>query len=64
MIAPSHFTNEAPGIGHWLADGECLPRLQQIRCHLGCVSRQLRRGRMGRLPFHVRGILRAMRGAM
>lgn len=64
MIASSLFTTEAPGIDHAFADGECLPCLQQIRCHLGCVGRQIRRGRMGRIPFHVRGILRAMRGTL
>jgi hypothetical protein len=46
------------------SSGYVLPRLQQVRCHLGCVGRQLRRGRVRRIPFHVRGIFRAMCGAM
>ncbi|HEY5894220.1 MAG TPA: hypothetical protein VIT91_13425 [Chthoniobacterales bacterium] len=59
MIAPSLFTTEAPGIDHGFADGERLPRLQQIRCHLACVGRRIKRGRIRGIPFHVRGILRA-----
>jgi hypothetical protein len=39
---------------------EILARLDQVRCHLGCVGRQLKRGRVRCLPFHLRGILRAL----
>jgi hypothetical protein len=40
-----------------------LPRLQQIRCHLVCTGRQLSHGHLDRLPFHLRGIVRAVLGA-
>jgi hypothetical protein len=39
---------------------EILARFDQVRCHLGCVGRQLKRGRVRRLPFHLRGIFRGV----
>jgi hypothetical protein len=38
-----------------------LPRTTQICCHLACVQKQLVRGHLYRVPFHLRGIMRALR---
>jgi hypothetical protein len=37
-----------------------LSRRAQIRSHLICVGRQLGNGHLDRVPFHLRGIVRAM----
>jgi hypothetical protein len=37
-----------------------LPRTTQICCHLVCVQKHLVRGNLCRVPFHLRGIVRAL----
>lgn len=37
-----------------------LPKAMQICCHLVCVRRQVVRGNLDRVPFHLRGIVRAL----
>ncbi|HEX9782659.1 MAG TPA: hypothetical protein VGA56_08005 [Opitutaceae bacterium] len=64
MNAKSLSSIEAQGIGSDYDSGGLLPRLEQIRCHLGCVGRQIKRGRVRRLPFHLFGIFRAVCGSL
>ena len=59
MIAPSFLH----GATHQFGTAAPLPRLQQIRCHLICSGRQLTHGHLNRLPFHLRGLARAVFGA-
>lgn len=59
MIAPAYIH----GATHQLGATTPLPRFQQIRCHLICSGRQLSHGHLTRLPFHLRGIARAVFGA-
>ena len=60
MTAHSLSFAEARNFDSGLDGGERMPRPQQVRCHLVCAGRQLRRLRFRRLPFHARGIFRAL----
>ena len=55
---------EIPNFASGSGGGERLLRPQQVRCHLVCAGRQLRRLRFRRLPFHARGIFRALCGSL
>jgi hypothetical protein len=37
-----------------------MDRMQQIKCHLICLTRQIVHGHVGYVAFHVRGIARAL----